>query len=89
MKKSLFSKIFEIIKKIYKDIKLKAKLRQMDEMWYLMGGNCFGLYPPSFYHTHTPEEIEKITKEDIEELKVILRKHEEEKGLFLSDEAGI
>lgn len=74
MKIRLFSKIGETTKKIYKHLKLKAKLQQMDDMWYFMGGNCFGLFPPSFYYTHTQEEIDRITKEEIGKLKAILKK---------------
>lgn len=44
----------------------KIKLREMDDIWELMGGSCWGLFPPSFYYTHTEEEIERITKETIE-----------------------
>ena len=35
----------------------------MDDWWYYTGGNCWGLFPPSFYYMHTEEEIECITKE--------------------------
>ena len=35
----------------------------MDDWWYYTGGNCWGLFPPSFYYTHTEEEVERITKE--------------------------
>lgn len=39
----------------------KIKLWEMDRLWELMGGSCWGLFPPSFYYTHTEEEIERIT----------------------------
>ena len=41
----------------------RIKLKQMDDWWYYTGGSCWGLFPPSFYYTHTEEEIERITKE--------------------------
>lgn len=39
------------------------KLKQMDAEWYDRGGSCWGLFPPSFYYTHTEEEIKRITAE--------------------------
>ena len=41
----------------------RIKLKQMDDWWYYTGGNCWRLFPPSFYYMHTEEEIECITKE--------------------------
>lgn len=41
-------------------------------MYYLFGGSCFGLFPPSFYLTHTPEEVERITNQELEEMRKIL-----------------
>lgn len=41
----------------------RIKLKQMDDWWYYTGGSCWGLFPPSFYYTHTEEEVERITKE--------------------------
>lgn len=38
-----------------------------------MGGLCFGLFPPSFYYTHTDEEIKLI----IEELREFLAESEQ------------
>lgn len=46
----------------------RIKLKQMDDWWYFMGGSCFGLFPPSFYYTHTEEEIERITAENLERI---------------------
>ena len=37
------------------------KLKQMDAEWYNRGGSCWELFPPSFYYTHTEEEIKRIT----------------------------
>lgn len=68
------------IKKLYEKIRFEIRLRQMDEFWYLHGGSCFGLFPPSFYYKHTQEEIARLEKEEIEKLKKIVRdfakKHE-------------
>ncbi len=46
-------------------IKFKIKLQEMDYIYYRYGGNCFGLFPPSFYYTHSQEEIKKIGEETI------------------------
>lgn len=56
--------------------KLKNKLRKMDDEWYLDGGNCFGLFPPSFYYTHDEDEISCITQNEINKLKEILKNYE-------------
>jgi hypothetical protein len=48
------------------------KLMILDDNWYYMGGNCFGLFPPSFYCMHTPEEIRHITTEKMAKLKIML-----------------
>ena len=39
------------------------KIKRIDDWWYYMGGSCWRLFPPSFYYTHTEEEIERITVE--------------------------
>lgn len=45
-------------------------------MWYLMGGSCFGLFPPSFYYTHTEEEIKQITEETLGNLYDMIAEYE-------------
>lgn len=47
-------------------IELRVRLKRMDDWWYLMGGSCFGLFPPSFYYTHTEEEIKRVTDEELD-----------------------
>lgn len=61
-------KLIKKIIKLYKNFIFKQKLREMDKWWDFMGGNCFGLFPPSFYYTHTEEEIEQITAETTDRL---------------------
>ena len=56
-------KIIRIIKWWIDRIIFRIKLWEMDEWWYYTGGSCWGLFPPSFYYTHTEEEIERITEE--------------------------
>ena len=53
----------------FKKIRYKTKLKRMDEVWRMMGGSCFGLFPPSFYETHTEEEIQRITDETMARLR--------------------
>ncbi len=58
-------------------LKFKMKLRKMDKIHYLCGGGCFSLFPPSFYYTHTPEEVEKITEECLAKLQKMLDEFED------------
>ncbi len=58
-------------------IKFQIKLKEMDDWWYYTGGNCFGLFPPSFYYTHTQEEIEKITTEEKRKLRELIEQLDE------------
>ncbi len=63
------------LKELIEKYKKKRKLRDMDRMWRLYGGNCFGGYPPSYYYTHTPEEIKQKSTEQIERLKAIIQEY--------------
>ncbi len=58
----------EIFRKVWDKIKFEIRMHNMDRTWRLMGGSCFGAYPPSFYHRHTPEEVERITAEHRQKL---------------------
>lgn len=51
----------ELVQKII----FRIKLREMDEWWYFTGANSWGLFPPSFYYTHTEEEIKRIKAETV------------------------
>ena len=64
--KKVAGKFIGTLKKMIDKVTFKIKLWEMDSLWELMGGSCWGLFPPSFYYTHTKEEIEQITKETIE-----------------------
>lgn len=68
--------IKEKIKSAWEKFKFYLKLRRMDKFWYEHGGCCFGLFPPSFYYTHTEEEIERIRKEEIGKLEAIIEDYE-------------
>lgn len=60
------------IKGIYKRIAFRRKLKRMDDLWYMYGGSCFGLFPPSFYYTHTEEEVKRIAEGEIASLKALI-----------------
>lgn len=61
-------RIVKVLIKPFKKIIFWIKLKDMDVQWYWTGGSCFGLFPPSFYYTHTEEEIERITAETAERI---------------------
>ncbi len=65
------------MRRLFKKILFHVKLWDMDRQWRMMGGNCFALFPPSFYYTHTPEEVERITREEIAEIRKILDEYKE------------
>lgn len=60
--------VIKILTKALQEIRFRRKLKKMDDIWNIMGGSCFGIFPPSFYYTHTKEEIEIITAEKMDEL---------------------
>ena len=65
-------KILRISKVWIDKIIFRIKLWEMDEWWYYTGGSCWGLFPPSFYYTHTEEEIERITAETRERIQALI-----------------
>ena len=65
-------KIIRIIKEWIDKIIFRIKLWEMDEWWRYTGGSCWGLFPPSFYYTHTEEEIERITAETRERIQALI-----------------
>lgn len=60
----MIEKIREFIKKVM----WKRKLKRLDDEWRFSHG-CFDMYPPSFYLTHTPEEVERIQDEDFKRIR--------------------
>lgn len=64
------------IRRIIGKAKRRIWLRELDDRWWMMGGSCFGLFPPSFYYTHSKEEVSRIRQETLQELKDILRVYE-------------
>ena len=59
--------LFEKIKNRLEKKRVERHLKWLDRRYYDTFQNCFSLFPPSFYLTHTPEEVERITKEKIEQ----------------------
>lgn len=68
--------MIRLLKDFIHKIWFRIKLKEMDDMWYLMGGSCFGLFPPSFYYTHTEEEIKQITEETLGNLYDMIAEYE-------------
>lgn len=62
----------------------KLELERMDFIWYFYGGSSWGLFPPSYYYTHPPEEIEAETNRILNELETMIlgykKKLEESNG---------
>ena len=44
------------------------KIKKMDYWYHHSFQSCFDPYPPSFYYLHTPEEAERIKKENYEKV---------------------
>ncbi len=63
--RNFIKKCNDLSKEVIQEIKFRRKLKKMDSVWD-MGFKCFGL-PPSFYYTHTKEEIELFLNELREE----------------------
>ena len=62
-------RIFEFLSGVIYKIYFRIRLRHIDSEWYYWNETGFSLFPPSFYYTHTEEEIKRITEETITELK--------------------
>lgn len=62
----------KFLTELWGKIKWRWKLKRMDDRWYMLGGNCFGLHPPSFYYKHSPEEARRIVNEEIECLRKMM-----------------
>lgn len=69
---TIAKKCIGILKKIYHKIIFRIKLKKLDDCWEYLGCSCWEMFPPSFYYTHTEEEIERITEETIESCRKML-----------------
>lgn len=59
----MLRKCIKPINNFIKKLGYKIKLVWMDYQWELVCYSCFNPFPPSFYYTHTEEEIERITED--------------------------
>lgn len=57
-------------------IAFKMKLYKMDWCFYFLSLSGWALFPPSFYYTHTKEEVNFIIKETIDELRQMIEQPE-------------
>lgn len=78
-------KIMLMLEKLCEKVKFERKMRKMDELWYFMGGDCFGLFPPSFYHRHSEEEARQTARETLAKLNAIIEDYTEKHGLDKTD----
>ena len=78
-------KLVKALKGISEKIRFRIKLKRMDDWWYYTGGNCYGLFPPSFYYTHTEEEVRRITDETVESLRALIKDLEDKRTLQEND----
>lgn len=69
------------MRKLIQKLRFRLKLRKMDDMWRMMCGNCWSLFPPSFYLIHSPEEIQRRKKEELDRLQAMLEEFKEQNGL--------
>ena len=69
------------MRKLIQKLRFRLKLRKMDDMWRMMCGNCWCLFPPSFYLIHSPEEIQRRKKEELDRLQAMLEEFKEQNGL--------
>ena len=66
------------VKKRNEKRKFNEKCKSADDLYYMMGGGCFGCYPPSFFMRHTKEECMKIMQEDRKQLEELIAKLKDE-----------
>lgn len=78
--RNIFRKFVKKIQKITDRIKFRMKLQHMDSVWYNMGGSCWGLFPPSFYYTHTEDEVKRIKEETMKSLQEVIDKLKREQA---------
>ena len=75
--RTIIKKFVKLLKDTIYKILFHIKLKWMDDCWYHIGASSWQLFPPSFYYTHTEEEVERIIKETIVRLRTILAEFEE------------
>ena len=73
-------KIVKTLKKIVKKIRFRIRLMRMDSLWRYYGGSAYDLFPPSFYYTHSREEIKRITEAELAELRQMIKDYQTKNG---------
>ena len=63
------------MKKILQKIVYYNKIQKEDCKLSFFYRNCFELFSPLFYHTHTQEEINRISKEELKKLEECLQQY--------------
>ena len=70
-------KIVEKIAEFRRTLKFRQMIRTMDDIWCYYGGASFSPIRPSFYYTHSREEIARVTMEEITSIRAALKKIKE------------
>lgn len=65
-----------VLQRKVQKILFQIKLLKMDGWWHYTGAGSWELFPPSFYRTHTKEEIERITAETVERIQKLINEME-------------
>ncbi len=78
MQTTVLRKFFEPIYNFIKKIMFRIKLIQRDLIWDLGYHSCFNPFPPSFYYTHTDEEIEQMIKDMPNRLRSLIEEKQTE-----------
>ncbi|MBQ8116678.1 MAG: hypothetical protein IJ794_02180 [Lachnospiraceae bacterium] len=69
--------LLNILKKPICWISRQYKLYKIDRNFYLSPGvRDFYMFPPSFYRKHTPEEIEEITRRELDEIRAMVAEYD-------------
>lgn len=66
---------FKKMKREIRNFFIRWSMETEDDFWY-NHGQPGGMYPPSFYATHTQEEIEEICRQDMEKLQEMAKKYD-------------
>ena len=69
------------IKRKWKKIRIRFRLMHLDSLWLFYGGDSYELFPPSFYYTHSAEEIAELTEKNLSELRRIAQQYKTQNHL--------
>ena len=68
----MIEKLIKLLKDIADNMQFRNKLKKMDDWWYFTGAYSWELFPPSFYYTHSEEDIRRITEETHARLRALI-----------------